>query len=245
MKLYIIRHGQSTNNAIEDQRDRVKDPALTGLGQSQAENVAEHLATGFDPEYFVGASVEATSADNRHHYNIKQLYCSAMYRTLLTAKPIGQMLGLKPEVWLDIHEVGGIFLEQGDGRGPVGYPGKNRSQILAEFPDYILPAEITDDGWWRPEQGREDYPTCQGRALKVAYTLRQWAADGEDGEIAMVSHGGFVDSLLKALTNQLPGRHLFYHHYNTGITRVDFRSDGRVDVRHLNRFDHLPPELIS
>jgi 2,3-bisphosphoglycerate-dependent phosphoglycerate mutase/probable phosphoglycerate mutase len=245
MKLYIIRHGQSVNNALSDQRDRVKDPALTELGERQAKMVAKHLATGFDPEYFLGVSAEATTAQNTHHYNIKRLYCSAMHRALLTAQPIGQALGLAPEVWLDIHEVGGIFIDHNDGHGPVGYPGKGRSEMLAEFPGYMLPDEITEEGWWPPDRGKEDYPGCQGRALKVANRLRKWADDGEDGEIAMVSHGGFVDSLLKALTNQLPGRHVFYHHYNTGITRVDFSSKGRVDVRHLNRFDHLPPELVS
>jgi broad specificity phosphatase PhoE len=74
-------------------------------------------------------------------------------------------------------------------------------------------------------------------------TLRECAASHE--RIAVISHGGFMDALLKALTNQLPNPHLFYHHYNTGITSVDFRPDGTVDLRYLNRFDHLPPELIS
>jgi 2,3-bisphosphoglycerate-dependent phosphoglycerate mutase/probable phosphoglycerate mutase len=245
MKLYIIRHGQSANNALADPRRRVCDPTLTELGQRQAECVAEHLAAGFDPEYVVGDSVEATSADRRHHYHISRLYCSAMYRALLTARPMGRALGLAPEVWLDIHEHGGIYLDHDDERGVVGYPGKSRSEILAEFPNYVLPDSVTEAGWWNPANGQENRSACQGRAIKVANTLRQWAANGDSGNIAIVSHGDFIDVLLKALTNQLPGDYLFYHHYNTGITRVDFGENGRVDIRHLNRFDHLPPELIS
>ena len=245
MKLYIIRHGQSTNNALADQRQRVCDPTLTELGQRQAECVAEHLANGFDPEYVTGDTVEATSADRQHHYNISRLYCSAMYRALQTARPISRALGLTPEVWLDIHEHGGIFLEHQDERGVIGYPGKNRFEILAEFPDYILPDEVTEDGWWNPANGKEDRSSCQGRGIKVANTLHERASNGENGNIAIVSHGGFIDALLKALVNQLPGPNLFYHHYNTGITRVDFGNNGRVDIRHINRFDHLPPELVS
>lgn len=245
MKLYIIRHAQSTNNALADQRRRVCDPPLTELGFRQAQLVAHHLATGSNPDYVIGQSDEDTTALTKQGYNIKHLYCSAMHRALLTAQPIARALGLRPEVWVDIHEHGGIFLEHDDARGIIGYPGKTRPEILKEFPDYILPAEITNEGWWNPASGMEDWPACHGRAIKVANTLRQWAATRNGERVAIVSHGGFIDALLKALTYQLPSPHLFYHHYNTAITRVDFRADSRIDIRHINRFDHLPPELIS
>jgi broad specificity phosphatase PhoE len=243
MRLYIIRHGESTNNALANPRDRVCDPDLTDLGRRQAELVAEHLATGIDPEYYEGASEEDTAADSRQGYQLTRLYCSAMYRALLTARPIGRTLGLKPEVWLDIHEHGGIYLDHGGQHGIRGYPGKTRSEILEEFPDYVLPDVVTELGWWNPGQGMEDWPTCHGRAIKVANTLREWAASHE--RIAIVSHGGFADALIKALTRQLPNSYLFFHHYNTAITRIDFRTDGTLDFRYINRFDHLPAELIS
>lgn len=246
MQLYIIRHAQSTNNVLANQRDRVYDPALTELGQRQAELVAQHLANGVNPEYSIGDSVEATTARNGKGYKITRLYCSAMHRALLTTQPIGQALGLTPEIWLDIHEHGGIFLDHGDERGIVGYPGKRRSEILAEFPSFILPDELTDDGWWDPERGMEDWVAYQERAVKVANTLREWAANShENGPIAIVSHGDFINLLLKALTNQRLDWPVYYHHYNTGITRIDFWGDGGLSIRHLNRFDHLPPELIS
>ena len=73
--------------------------------------------------------------------------------------------------------------------------------------------------------------------------LREW--DNSDERVALVSHGGFIDALLKALCNQLPSQHLWYHHYNTAITRLDFDQDDRLHLRYLNRIDHLPPALIS
>ncbi len=242
MELYLIRHGQSTNNALSEARERVFDPALTGLGLRQAQLAAEHLANGLNPELAVWTPEGGGSAPNRCGYGITRLYCSPMMRALQTAQPIGQALGLAPEVWVDIHEQGGIFLDHGEADGGVvGYPGKTRPEILAEFPGYKLPAGITDLGWWK--WGYEEMSVCHGRAVRVAEELVKRAAGDE--RIAMVSHGGFVDALLKALSNQLPGYFLFYFHYNTAITRVDFRGDGRLDFRYLNRVAHLPPDAIS
>lgn len=243
MQLYIIRHGQSTNNILADMRNRTFDPVLTDLGHRQTELVAQYLAEGIRIEQRWGDLDEDTSAQRRTGAGITRLYCSAMYRALQTAQPIGQVLGLNPEVWVDIHESGGIFLEHEDERGTIGYPGKTRSEILAEFPNYVLPDTVAEHGWWDVNKGREDLFTCQGRAIRVGHHLQQCAHTNE--RIALVSHGGFIDALIKAVTSQLPGDHLFYHHFNTAISRIDFDGTGRLDVRYINRTDHLAPELIS
>ena len=61
----------------------------------------------------------------------------------------------------------------------------------------------------------------------------------------MVSHGTFIDCLIKALFKQIPERDLFYLHYNTALTRIDFRSDGALLLRYLDRVRHLRLEQIS
>lgn len=244
MKLFIIRHAQSVNNALPPEREileRVYDPPLTELGRRQAQLLAEHLATGKNPELSSWTSVEATASHRRRGYNITKLYCSAMHRALQTAQPIGQALGLTPEVWLDIHEHGGIYLDDRENGGVIGYPGKTRSDILAEFPQYVLPETITDEGWWTG--GCEDWAGCHSRAIKVAAMLRAQAASEE--RIAIVSHGGFIDALLKTLLNQLPSPHVFYYKFNTAISRIDFRNDDRIDFRYWNWVEHLPQELIT
>ena len=241
MELYIIRHAQSTNNALRDQRERVSDPPLTEIAERQAQLVADHLANGLNFASTMGESDEATGAYSQKGFGLTRLYCSAMWRALQTAEPISEALGLSPEVWVDIHEHGGIFLDHHDGQGPVGYPGKTRSDILTRFPQYCLPDEVSDEGWWTG--GYEDWSACHGRAIKVARHLLQWADRKE--RIGIVTHGGFIDALLKALFNQLPNPHVFFHHNNTAITRLDFYRDGRIGLRYLNRVDHLPPELIT
>lgn len=237
MELIIIRHAQSTNNALADERRRVSDPPLTELGERQADILARHLATGRELE----PSASVANTYKQRGYGVTRLYCSPMWRALQTAYYIGQALELTPEVWIDLHEKGGIFLDHEDGHGPVGYPGKTRAKIQAAFPSYVLPEGITEHGWWNREF--EDWPACHERAIKVAEELRMLPASDE--RIALVSHGGFMDALLKALFKQLPDRHLFYYHYNTAISRIDFHSDGNLGVRYLNRLSHLPLELIS
>jgi broad specificity phosphatase PhoE len=65
MELYLIRHGQSTNNAAQDPwtTNRVADPPLTELGRQQAQSTAESLKDK----------------------TIAALYCSPYRRALATA----------------------------------------------------------------------------------------------------------------------------------------------------------------
>jgi 2,3-bisphosphoglycerate-dependent phosphoglycerate mutase len=246
MELYIIRHGQSVNNALmEDARLRVHDPELTETGHQQAERVARYLAKSTNLEDLVRIPVNDTARQNGHRHRITHLYCSAMHRALQTARPIGQALGLKPEIWLEIHEHGGIYLEK---EGVItGHGGRTRAEIVAEFPDYVLPETITEAGWWPTDNGAEDISACQARAIRVAAELRARAADEmtRHDVVALVSHGGFIDCLLKALLNNLPGSTHYYSHYNTAITRVDFIDDGTLILRCTNRIEHLPPELVT
>ena len=99
MDLYIIRHAQSTNNALPAEvelRERVCDPLLTELGYRQADHVAEHLATGRDGwSEAASADPEAGGGPSAAAYGITRLVCSPMRRTLLTAQPASQALGLR------------------------------------------------------------------------------------------------------------------------------------------------------
>lgn len=225
MKLYLIRHGQSYNNAIADETRRVQDPPLTETGIEQAQRLGAYIG----------------QAD----WGITHLYCSAMYRALHTCQPIAQALNMQPEVWVDIHEGGGIFLRDFETGKVTGYGGMTRSQILGQFPNYQLPEAITEDGWWNADKGEETLADFISRGVKVGLALRE-RRESED-VIALVVHAGFMDVLLKALLNQLPlsPRDVFYRHNNTGITLVDFPLKDRMVVSFMNRTEHLPPDMIT
>jgi len=229
MELFLIRHGQSSNNALVDSTLRVEDPLLTTAGELQAKHTALHLAAGLHLHSTVRHAARPV---------LDHLYCSAMIRAMQTAQPIGEALGVRPEVWLEIHEIGGIFLDHGERR--IGYSGQTRSQLAQRFPDYILPPQLSEHGWWNRdfEEMHEGY----NRAAEVAQVLRQRA--GEDLRIGLVSHGDFLSALLQALGDQLPGEGVYYEHRNTGITHIDLMPQ-RARVRYLNRVDHLAEGLIT
>ena len=230
MDLFLIRHGESTNNALADVSQRVADPELTALGRAQAGQVAAYLAKGLH-------LAPAERAEDRPFFD--RLYCSPMIRTLHTAQAIGQAMELRSEIWVAIHEMGGIYLDHGGERGVVGYPGLTRAEIAARFPTSVASAEVGEDGWW--DAGRETDQQAQRRAIGVAADLL--ARAGEKTRIGFVTHGGFMSLLLEALGNQAPSDGTYYEHENTAITRIALALGGTTVVKYLNRTEHLSDEL--
>lgn len=230
MQVYLIRHAQSENNVLtsDNLHRRKVDPDLTELGYRQREALADFLAN------------EADLADRS--FAVSRLYTSAMYRSLLTTQPVSAALNLRPDVWLDLHEKGGMFQRQ---NGRVnGFGGMSRSAITSQFPDYRLPEAVSEVGWYDAALGYEPETHSAFRAIKVANDLGERSRSDE--VIALVSHAGFLDTLLKAIFGQLPSRAyaMRYYHNNTAITRIDY--DGRRPALHyLNRVDHLPPAMRS
>jgi broad specificity phosphatase PhoE len=229
MELFLIRHGQSTNNALEDWTQRVEDPLLTETGLQQAARTAAHLSTGLHL---------APDMRNGGKPFLDRLYCSAMIRAMQTAHPIGHALGVVPEVWIDIHEIGGIYLDHGERK--IGYPGRTRHELTKRFPHYRLPPGITDRGWWNRDF--ELMHEGHARATVVAQALRQHA--DEEVRIGIVSHGDFLSALLQAFSGQQPNEGAYYIHRNGGITHVELTPQV-ARVHYLNRFDHLEDGLLT
>ncbi len=243
MELYLIRHGQSANNALKDESERSQDPSLTEIGMQQADYIAQWFGNGENLDPYVNHATGYTEHSHSNAFGITHLYTSAMHRAMQTARPIGKALGIQPEIWVEIHEHGGIYLER-DGI-IEGYPGRTRAEIEAEFPEYVIPEGVNEKGWWDASRGREARHAAYGRAIMLAGELRYRAEKTPEQRIAIVTHGTFIDSLLKALTNQLPTRSMFYAHYNTAITQVDFLENNQIVFRYVNRTSHLPHALLT
>jgi broad specificity phosphatase PhoE len=237
MQLYLVRHGESFNNALKEGESRVCDPPLTEKGEKQAELVAAHLSSYGLPDGEMGSAGEV---QNQGGYGINRIFCSAMLRTLQTTAPIASALGIDPEIWLDVHEEGGIWLEEAS--GPVGYPGMKKDEIEDRFPGFVIPDGLTEAGWWnRPVETQAQW---KERAASVARVLLKKYA-GSDDRIAIVNHGGFSNDLLHALFQNAELDEIYFSHQNTAITRLDFEDEGQVRMRYMNRVIHLPPELVS
>lgn len=266
MKLYLIRHAQSHNNAIADSAQRSArgqagasgnadelpagffpsaDPPLTDIGEEQAQRVAEYLCTRPDKTDVR----DGVGEESGHRFD--RLYSSAMLRALQTAQPIANALNLKPEVWLQVHEEGGIWLSRQRGR-PEDKGGLKRSQVAERFPEFALPAELSESGWWRG--AAETRERLISRAGRVAADIRErFVAPASANEapqggaalrVAVVSHGTFLHFLVCHLLQGHAPDNTYLSHHNTGITRLDFSGD-RVFLRYHNRIDHLPCELVT
>lgn len=241
-QLYFIRHGQSTNNVIMDQNDhddylfeRTTDPNLTSIGEAQAQITGTALAqpltdSGFDSQ-------------NRAGFGLTHLYCSLMVRAVRTGLAISQATDLPLVAWPELHETGGVFdVKMVDGeRVFTGQPGPGRSFFETQFPDLILPDDLSEEGWYnRDKEPRAQYtPRAQG-------IIDRLIADhgGTEDRVGIVMHGGIFTHILTAFFNIQAERYWFLMN-NCAISRVDLSDDGYVMLAYMNKVDHLPDHLVT
>ncbi len=228
MDLFLIRHGESANNILTDLSKRVADPDLTPLGCQQAEQLSHYLI------------------DRRHLYPherdqgkpLNRLFTSAMKRSLQTSAPTCSRGDFSADVWIDVHEVGGLFLADPVTGVVEGHSGVTPAELERQLPGArFAEGDIDDEGWWN--QGKEMPAAGQGRAIGVAAQLRAMASSSVDVErVGVVSHGDFLSHLLKALMDGLPAASAHYQLANTGISRLGLSNEGTV-VHYVNRVEHL------
>jgi 2,3-bisphosphoglycerate-dependent phosphoglycerate mutase len=238
VQLYFIRHAQSANNALfaagQGVAVRGHDPALTELGQRQADCLAEFLARS-NPN----APHAMGDPQNRAGFGFTHLYCSLMVRAVATGTVVAQRLGLPLHAWLDWHEEGGLYLD-GDNGERLPSPGPGRADFARDYPSLVLPETLDDAGWWtRPFEDLAERPA---RARRVLAELV--ARHSGDDRVAVISHGGFYNQLMGALLDVQPPYHLNYLIGNTSITRIALIPEGHYLV-YQNRCDHLPDELVT
>ena len=270
MEVIFIRHAQSENNArvphggslsAASHPLRQADPDITALGRRQVARLAAYLPGGWDLR--LEEEPRALGLDGRRQrrlraapLGIERLYCSLMRRALQSAAPLAEALAVPALARDDIHEIGGVY----DGRegAPARQPGMTPAQIRGEFPAIELPAALDEDGWWRREM--ESFAAAADRAAQFARWLFAQAERQPAARIAIITHGGWLDLLLRELTGQpiRAPRGVLFSHYNTGMTRVDIlRPDrqgrdrqtrdhhGRIILRYQNRVPHLLAALLS
>lgn len=248
MRLYLIRHGESANNALMARTGqafgRSPDPELTETGHRQAERLADYLAhPQGDPLQHPRRAPET----GPQAFGLTHIYCSLMTRSILTAQYVANACGLPLVAHPDIFENQGIFELAEDGT-KTGLPGPDRGYFEKRFPDLQLPDGLNDSGWYnRPHETDELFLQ---RAERVAVDFVRRHA-GSDDTVALVIHGNLIDQLINVFTGL--GRHddNYDSHWeanwvthNTSITRIDFKSKSKVVV-YTNRLEHLTPDLIT
>ncbi|MBK96891.1 MAG: hypothetical protein CMJ79_14425 [Planctomycetaceae bacterium] len=219
MHLYLIRHGQSENNA-KDESLRVQDPGLTALG---AQQVA-----------FLGEWFTATPLD--------VLITSPFRRALLTTVPIYQATGLTPQVRTNLHEIGGCV----SGYPEIGYqgePGMSAEEICEQFPGFQPEHDIDQQGWWKSKP----YETTEQQLARVQQVMQQTFEEfgTTDQHVAYVMHADFKQLLLQGFLPELPiTSETFGPLRNAGVTILKI-EEGRVRLNSYNGIQHLPANLVT
>lgn len=227
MLLYFIRHAQSANNALfletGGRVGRTADPGLTELGQLQAKLLADYLK------------------EKKSEFGVEHIYTSLMQRAILTAQPTADALGLSLEGIVDLHETGGVYLENEMSGEPIGQPGASRKELEKKFPRLVLPESLNGDGWWnRPYESAEERPV---RAARVVEWLMQQHPNPSE-RIMVFSHFGFFNYFLWAVFGQLRPPNAEFYVMNTSITCFEFLPEEKAAL-YVNRIDHLPLETIT
>ncbi|MBI5305008.1 MAG: histidine phosphatase family protein [Chloroflexi bacterium] len=225
MQFYFIRHAQSANNHLyattNSTLGRSQDPELTELGARQAKLLAQ----------FIRAS----------DLNLTHLYTSLMIRAIETGVVVANAIGVPLVAWDDLHETGGIYLDDPATGGRIGQAGNNRAYFENRFPHLVLPATLGEAGWWhcRPFEEREWRPARAARVLAELLARH----GGTEDRVAFFSHGGFFNYLLAAILKLPTLEAYWFECANTAITRIDFGE--RIEIAYVNRVDFLPREMIT
>ncbi len=252
MIVLLIRHGQSANNLYAGSHGhdyaaymagRHPEPPLTEIGKRQAQLLAQQMVAAATPTS-APTPVEGAAWVTAEH-PIERIFVSPMLRALQTALPLSRAVGVAPQVWVDLHEHGGVFTGNPQAGDVVGYPGLTSSELLAQFAGYTVDGGVDEQGWW--SGGYEEMDACYTRACRVAERLYALSDELGDVNIALVTHGTFLDALIHNLVvpGEPYGNRLHFSHLNTGVSRIDFGSERRLALRYLNRIDHLTAELLS
>jgi len=225
MELYLIRHGQSANNANPG-GERHPDPQLTEVGHQQAEQLAEW----------------AKSA------GLSRIISSPFLRALQTAEYVRQAADVPAEIWNDVFEQGGCCAgaDPSLDLGAIDYQGvagMTDAEIRQGYPHFQIPPEIDERGWWR-ERPFEPMQEAHTRAESVVERTRELFAHSDE-RVAIIFHGMFKNLILGAFFEKSIIDHLWLEvSYNTGISKLTLTPDG-IKLAYYNSAAHLSESLLT
>ena len=119
----------------------------------------------------------------------------------------------------------------------------NKTEISEKFPGFIIPDEVTENGWFLREFAESEEEAWE-RAGKVWERLKRMSHEDkyQGKSIIIVTHGLFLDFLIGKLCNRemkggknyLEPRFIFY---NTGLSCIWIKQ--KPIVYYLDRIQHL------
>ena len=257
IQIVLIRHGESLNNIIYDEirarfgadaegevveaeegKMRHPDPGLSDRGTKQAQRLGRFFGAGFD---------KALNPISKASVVPWQVWSSPMRRALVTTREMILAMGhqeVAVRVHPELYESGGCY-EHGS-----GLPGSTKSEISAEFPDFVCESGM-EEGWYHGKSSMETSDEFMSRMDRIAAWLRV-----QQQHVVLVIHGNLISGLINRLVLGSEGNSAgnmggLYIHFNTAFTHLQLfleplsqtdLSSPTVPITSIlgtNRVDHL------
>jgi probable phosphoglycerate mutase len=205
LTLYLLRHGQTAQSREDVFCGSGLDPELTAEGLQMAQEFA--------------VAYRSTSW--------RGIYTSSLQRTIATARPLCDQLGISSQMRPSLNEIA-----YGD------WEGKTRKQIARDHHDDYV-SWLADPAWHAPTGGELAIAVAR-RALQV---IDEITAECTGGNVLIVSHKATIRILLCGLLGIDVGRFRYRLGCPVGsISVVEFASEGPL-LRRLADRSHLSETL--
>ena len=207
LSLYLLRHGQTELSRADVFCGSGLDPELTSEGLQMAKSFAAAYRS------------KPWSA----------IYCSRLRRTITTAQPLCDEIGVSPQVRAELNEI-----------GYGKWEGLTREIVQRDYHDDYL-SWLADPAWHCPTEG-ELAITIARRSLSAIDEIR-W--QHMSGNVLVVSHKATIRIILCALLGIDVGRFRYRFACPVGsVSVVEFSPAGPL-LHSLADRSHLSEELRS
>ncbi len=208
LRLYLLRHGQTELSREDTFCGSGLDPELTDEGLDMARQFA----------------------DVYRQTQWKGIFTSALKRTISTAQPLCDAIGMQPEPHTELNEI-----------AYGSWEGLTRAAVEGRFhDDYIR--WLADPAWHAPTNG-ELAVSIASRSMKLIEDIQSNC--GGDGNILFVSHKATIRIILCALLGVDVGRFRYRFVCPVGsVSTVEFTSEGPL-LHSLADRSHLSEALKS
>lgn len=204
MLAYLIRHAESLSNL--NQTDSLNS-SLSDLGRKQAEALADRLEAA----------------------NLVGIYSSPFARSIETAIPLADRLGLPIRIRPDLCEH--HHLAEGDRRS---HGLATIEAIMRTYPQVTGCADHEGRFEWVPTHETMDDLLVRSRKMQ-AYLKSRW---GDDDAVVVFSHGSPTARLIDAWLTDVPGPSFRFIIDNAAVSAVRYH-EGVSTLVCLNDVSHL------
>jgi broad specificity phosphatase PhoE len=207
LSLYLLRHGQTELSREDVFCGSGLDPELTPEGMEMAQ----------------------AFADSYRSKPWRAVYCSSLRRTIETAKPLCDTLGISLQVRADLNEI-----------GYGKWEGSSKATVEGDHHDDYI-SWLADPAWHAPTGG-ELAITIARRRLQVIDEIKQQYTDGN---VLVVSHKATIRIILCSLLGIDVGRFRYRLGCPVGsVSVVEFSLEGPL-LQSLADRSHLTTALKS